>query len=198
LVDGSRDERKAHRAIAQMVEGKKPGCDLGKHIVHVSGIETIEAKRAHGRPLPWESGQRDWFALFKNLVAEEKWERGERDRAATGARRRAYVELPESTERDEKEGHPSVLRKADSQVKAPVMIDTTIPRRSTALTYCQGKDSQFHQSGRRREKFERVCRSPMSSGQRWSWGALTRTSCRRRHLRGSGSAKIAQSGVQYC
>ncbi len=98
--------------------------------------------------------------LFKNLVAEEKWEEASeiaRRQVRNGAQ---IVDVClQSTDRDELSDAPHFYEKLIRKIKAPVMIDTTDPRAvELALTYCQGKsiiNSVNLEDGE--EKFERVC-----------------------------------------
>ena len=68
--------------------------------------------------------------LFKNMIAEEKWEEAT-EIARWQIRNGAHVVdvCLQSTDRDEIERYPAVLRKADPKIKAPIMIDTTDPKR---------------------------------------------------------------------
>jgi 5-methyltetrahydrofolate--homocysteine methyltransferase len=97
--------------------------------------------------------------LFKNLVAEEKWEEASEiaRRQVRGGAQVVDVCL-QSTERDEKKDIPLFYEKLIRKIKAPVMVDTTDPMAvAQALTYCQGKaiiNSINLEDGE--EKFERV------------------------------------------
>jgi len=148
------------RAIAQMVEGKKPRVRPAEaHRAVYSGIETIEAEDSTRPLLVGERTNVIGSRLFKNLVSEEKWEEASEiaRRQVRGGAHIVDVCL-QSTERDEKKDIPPFYEKLIRKVKAPVMIDTTDPTAiELALTYCQGKaiinsinleDSE--------EKFERV------------------------------------------
>src|SRR5208337_4653161 len=98
--------------------------------------------------------------LFKNLIAEERWEE-----AVEIARRQvkngAHVidVCLQSTDRDEMADIPHFYEKLIRIIQAPVMIDTTDPKAvELALTYCQGKsiiNSVNLEDGE--EKFELVC-----------------------------------------
>src|SRR5208337_3105939 len=98
--------------------------------------------------------------LFKNLIAEERWEE-----AVEIARRQvkngAHVidVCLQSTDRDEMADIPHFYEKLIRIIQAPVMIDTTDPKAvELALTYCQGKsiiNSVNLEDGE--EKFERLC-----------------------------------------
>jgi 5-methyltetrahydrofolate--homocysteine methyltransferase len=148
------------RAMAQMVDGKKPRVRPGEsHRAVYSGIETIEAEDSTRPLLVGERTNVIGSRLFKNLVAEEKWEEASEiaRRQVKGGAHIVDVCL-QSTERDEKKDIPVFYEKLIRKVKAPVMIDTTDPTAiELALTYCQGKaiiNSINLEDGE--EKFERV------------------------------------------
>jgi 5-methyltetrahydrofolate--homocysteine methyltransferase len=148
------------RAIAQMVEGKKPRVRPAEsHRAVYSGIETIEAEDSTRPLLVGERTNVIGSRLFKNLVAEEKWEEASEiaRRQVKGGAHIVDVCL-QSTERDEKKDIPVFYEKLIRKVKAPVMIDTTDASAiELALTYCQGKaiiNSINLEDGE--EKFERV------------------------------------------
>jgi 5-methyltetrahydrofolate--homocysteine methyltransferase len=148
------------RTIAQMVEGKKPRQrPVEAHRAIYSGIETIEAEDSTRPLLVGERTNVIGSRLFKNLVAEEKWEEASEiaRRQVRGGAHIVDVCL-QSTERDEKKDIPFFYEKLIRKIKAPVMIDTTDPTAvAQALTYCQGKaiiNSINLEDGE--EKFERV------------------------------------------
>ena len=98
--------------------------------------------------------------LFKNMVAEEKWEEAT-EIARWQVRNGAHIVdvCLQSTDRDEIRDIPPFYEKLIRKIKAPVMIDTTDPKAvELALTYCQGKsiiNSINLEDGE--EKFERIC-----------------------------------------
>jgi 5-methyltetrahydrofolate--homocysteine methyltransferase len=148
------------RAIAQMVQAKKPRVRPSEsHRAVYSGIETIEAEDSTRPLLVGERTNVIGSRLFKNLVAEEKWEEASEiaRRQVKGGAHIVDVCL-QSTERDEKKDIPPFYEKLIRKVKAPVMIDTTDATAiELALTYCQGKaiiNSINLEDGE--EKFERV------------------------------------------
>ena len=148
------------RAIAQMTEGKKPRVrPTDAHRAVYSGIETIEAEESTRPLLVGERTNVIGSRLFKNLVAEEKWEEASEiaRRQVKGGAHVVDVCL-QSTDRDEKRDIPPFYEKLIRKVKAPVMIDTTDATAiELALTYCQGKailNSINLEDGE--EKFERV------------------------------------------
>lgn len=148
------------RAIAQMVEGKQPRQRPAEaHRAVYSGIDTIEAEESTRPLLVGERTNVIGSRLFKNLVAEEKWEEASEiaRRQVRGGAHIVDVCL-QSTDRDEKKDIPLFYEKLIRKVKTPVMIDTTDPTAiELALTYCQGKsiiNSINLEDGE--EKFERV------------------------------------------
>jgi 5-methyltetrahydrofolate--homocysteine methyltransferase len=161
LVGGCCGTTEQHiRAIAQMAEGKKPRVRPAEaHRAIYSGIETIEAEDSTRPLLVGERTNVIGSRLFKNLVAEEKWEEAS-EIARRQVRRGAQVVdvCLQSTERDEKKDIPLFYEKLIRKIKAPVMVDTTDPMAvAQALTYCQGKaiiNSINLEDGE--EKFERV------------------------------------------
>ncbi len=147
-------------AIAQMVEGKKPrALPKESHRAVYSGIETVEADDSTRPLLVGERTNVIGSRLFKNLVAEEKWEEASEiaRRQVKGGAHIVDVCL-QSTERDEKKDIPVFYEKLIQKVKAPVMVDTTDATAiELALTYCQGKaiiNSINLEDGE--EKFEKV------------------------------------------
>jgi len=161
LVGGCCGTNEKHiRAIAQMVEGKKPRRRPEEaHRAVYSGIETIEAEDSTRPLLVGERTNVIGSRLFKNLVADEKWEEASEiaRRQVRGGAHIVDVCL-QSTERDEKKDIPPFYEKLIRKVKVPMMIDTTDPAAvELALTYCQGKaiiNSINLEDGE--EKFERV------------------------------------------
>src|SRR6516225_9113406 len=143
LVGGCCGTTEQHiRAIAQMAHGKKPRQRPAEtHRAIYTGIEAIEAEESTRPLLVGERTNVIGSRLFKNLVAEEKW-----DEATEIARRQVrggaqVVDVClQSTERDEKKDIPPFYEKLIRKVKPPIMIDTTDPVAiELALTYCQGK-----------------------------------------------------------
>ena len=148
------------RAIAQMAEGKKPRARPAEaHRAIYSGIEAIEAEDSTRPLLVGERTNVIGSRLFKNLIAEEKWEEASEiaRRQVRGGAQVVDVCL-QSTERDEQKDIPTFYEKLIRKIKAPVMIDTTDPAAvALALTYCQGKaiiNSINLEDGE--EKFEKV------------------------------------------
>ncbi len=149
------------RAIAQMVEGKKPRePKQPTHRTYYSGIELVEVEDSNRPLIVGERTNVIGSRLFKNLVAQEKWEEAT-EIARWQIRNGAHVVdvCLQSTDREEQRDIPPFYEKLIQKIKAPVMIDTTDPRSvEVSLTYCQGKsiiNSINLEDGE--EKFERVC-----------------------------------------
>jgi len=161
LVGGCCGTTEKHiRAIAKMVERKKPRVRPAEsHRAVYSGIDTIEAEDSTRPLLVGERTNVIGSRLFKNLVAEEKWEEATEiaRRQVKGGAQVVDVCL-QSTEREEKKDILPFYDKLIRKIKVPVMIDTTDPAAiAMALTYCQGKsiiNSINLEDGE--EKFEKV------------------------------------------
>jgi 5-methyltetrahydrofolate--homocysteine methyltransferase len=149
------------RALAQMAETKRPRPLPGRsHRAYYSGIDLVEADE-NTRPLI--VGERTnviGSRLFKNLVAEEKWEEAS-EIARRQVKNGAHVVdvCLQTSDRDEIGDIPPFYEKLIAKIKAPLMIDTTDPKSvELALTYCQGKsiiNSVNLEDGE--EKFEKIC-----------------------------------------
>ena len=162
LVGGCCGTTDAHiRAIAQMIEGKKPrAVQPRQHRAYYSGIEPVEAEDSNRPLIVGERTNVIGSRAFKKLIAEEKWEQAAeiaRQQVKNGAH--VIDVCLQSTDRDEIKDIPPFYERLIRLVKAPIMIDTTDPRAiEAALTYCQGKsliNSINLEDGE--EKFERVC-----------------------------------------
>ncbi|MBM3728588.1 MAG: methionine synthase [Acidobacteria bacterium] len=162
LVGGCCGTTPAHiAAIARMVDGKKPRAVPGvSGRVYYSGIEVVEADETNRPLLVGERTNVIGSRLFKNLVADEKWEEATEigRRQVRGGAHIVDVCL-QSSDRDELKDIPPFYEKLIRKIKAPVMIDTTDPAAvELSLTYCQGKaiiNSVNLEDGE--EKFEKMC-----------------------------------------
>jgi 5-methyltetrahydrofolate--homocysteine methyltransferase len=162
IVGGCCGTTDAHiRAIAQMAEGKRARPIPGRaHRAYYTGIDLVEAEDSTRPLIVGERTNIIGSRLFKNLVAEEKWEEATeiaRRQVRNGAQ---IVDVClQSTDRDELGDIEPFYEKLIRKIKAPVMVDTTDPRAlELSLTYCQGKsiiNSINLEDGE--EKFERVC-----------------------------------------
>ncbi|MGA2589207.1 MAG: methionine synthase [Bryobacteraceae bacterium] len=162
LVGGCCGTTAAHiKMVAQMAEGKKPrAVTPPSHRAYYSGIELVEAEDSNRPLIVGERTNVIGSRLFKNMVAQEKWEEAT-EIARWQVKNGAHIVdvCLQSTDRDEIQDIPAFYEKLIRKIKAPVMIDTTDPRAiELALTYCQGKsiiNSINLEDGE--EKFERVC-----------------------------------------
>jgi 5-methyltetrahydrofolate--homocysteine methyltransferase len=149
------------RAIAQMVEKKQPRpLPSPRSRALYSGIEVVEADDATRPLIVGERTNVIGSRLFKQLVAEEKWEEAS-EIARRQVRNGAHIVdvCLQSSDRDEIKDIPPFYEKLIRKVKAPVMIDTTDPAAvELSLTYCQGKsiiNSINLEDGE--EKFAKIC-----------------------------------------
>jgi 5-methyltetrahydrofolate--homocysteine methyltransferase len=162
IVGGCCGTTDAHiAAIARMAEGRRPRPVPGpSHRAYYSGIELVEAEESNRPLIVGERTNVIGSRLFKNLVAEEKWEEAT-EIARWQVKNGAHIVdvCLQSTDRDEMADIPPFYDKLMRKIKTPVMIDTTDARAvELALTYCQGKsiiNSINLEDGE--EKFERVC-----------------------------------------
>ncbi len=162
MVGGCCGTTPAHiKAIADMAEGRPPRRLRDRlQKSYYSGIELVEADEANRPLIVGERTNVIGSRLFKNMVAEEKWEEAT-EIARRQVRNGAHVidVCLQSTDRDELKDIGPFYEKLIRKVKAPVMIDTTDARGiELALTYCQGKsiiNSVNLEDGE--EKFEKIC-----------------------------------------
>ncbi len=162
LVGGCCGTTPAHiRAIAQLVEGRPPRVVPPRsRRSFYSGIDLVEAEDTVRPLLVGERTNVIGSRLFKNLIAEEKWDEAT-DIARRQVRNGAHLidVCLQSTDRDEVQDIPPFYEKLIRKIKAPLVIDTTDPHTvELALTYCEGKsiiNSINLEDGE--EKFERVC-----------------------------------------
>jgi 5-methyltetrahydrofolate--homocysteine methyltransferase len=162
IVGGCCGTTPAHiRTIAQMAQGKRPrALPENKHRAYYSGIELIEAEESSRPLIVGERTNVIGSRLFKNMVAEEKWEEAT-EIARWQVKNGAHIVdvCLQSTDRDEFQDIPPFYTKLVRKIKAPIMIDTTDPKAvEDALQWCQGKsiiNSVNLEDGE--EKFERVC-----------------------------------------
>jgi 5-methyltetrahydrofolate--homocysteine methyltransferase len=149
------------QAIAQMVEGKRPRViPERQRRAYYSGIEMVEAEESNRPLIVGERTNVIGSRLFKQLIAEEKWEEAT-EIARRQVRNGAHIidVCLQSSERDEMRDIPPFYEQLIRKAKAPLMIDTTDPKAiELTLTYCQGKsiiNSINLEDGE--EKFERMC-----------------------------------------
>jgi len=162
IVGGCCGTTDAHiQAIAQMAERKRPRrLQARAPRSYYSGIDLVEADPASGTLIVGERTNVIGSRLFKNMVAEEKWDEAT-EIARWQVKNGAHIidVCLQSSDRDELQDVPPFYENLMRKIKAPVMIDTTDAKAiELALTYCQGKsiiNSINLEDGE--EKFERVC-----------------------------------------
>ena len=169
VVGGCCGTTPAHiQAIAKMVEGKRPRVrPSSKHRSYYSGIDLVEAEDSNRPLLVGERTNVIGSRLFKNMVADEKWEEAS-EIARRQVRNGAHIVdvCLQSSDREEITDIPLFYEKLIQKIKAPIMVDTTDPKAvELSLTYCQGKaiiNSVNLEDGE--EKFERMCPVARSYG----------------------------------
>ena len=156
------------RAIAQMAEGKKPRpLKPSAHRAYYSNKELVEAEESNRPLIVGERTNVIGSRLFKNMIAEEKWEEAT-EIARWQIRNGAHIVdvCLQSSDRDEINDIPRFYEKLIRKIKAPIMIDTTDPKSvALSLSYCQGKsiiNSINLEDGE--EKFELICPLAKSYG----------------------------------
>jgi 5-methyltetrahydrofolate--homocysteine methyltransferase len=149
------------RAIAQTAEGRKPHVvNPPSHRAYYSGIDLVEAEDSNRPLIVGERTNVIGSRLFKQMVAEEKWEEAS-EVARWQVRNGAHIidVCLQSSDREELGDIDPFYGKLMPKIKAPVMIDTTDPKAiESALMWCQGKsiiNSVNLEDGE--EKFERIC-----------------------------------------
>jgi 5-methyltetrahydrofolate--homocysteine methyltransferase len=149
------------KAIAQMASGKRPrATPASSHRAFYSNKELVEAEESNRPLIVGERTNVIGSRLFKNLIAEEKWEEAT-EIARWQIKNGAHIVdvCLQTSDRDEVKDIRPFYEKLIRKIKAPIMIDTTDPKGvELALTYCQGKsiiNSINLEDGE--EKFELIC-----------------------------------------
>ena len=149
------------RAIAQMVEGKRPRVTPHAPLkTYFSGIDFVEAEESNRPLLVGERTNVIGSRLFKRMIAEEKFEEAT-EIARRQVRNGAHIVdvCLQSSDREEINDIPAFYDLLIRKIKAPIMIDTTDPKAvELSLTYSQGKaiiNSVNLEDGE--EKFEKIC-----------------------------------------
>jgi 5-methyltetrahydrofolate--homocysteine methyltransferase len=169
LVGGCCGTTPAHiRAISQMTAGKQPrALKRSLHRAYYSNKELVEAEDSSRPLIVGERTNVIGSRLFKNMIAEEKWEEAT-EIARWQIRNGAHIVdvCLQSSDRDEIKDIPHFYEKLIRKIKAPIMIDTTDPKSvELSLSYCQGKsiiNSINLEDGE--EKFELLCPLAKSYG----------------------------------
>jgi 5-methyltetrahydrofolate--homocysteine methyltransferase len=162
IVGGCCGTTPAHiAALARMVRGKQPRqIPPSPHKAWYAGKELVEADDSNRPLIVGERTNVIGSRLFKNLVADEKWEEAS-EIARRQVKNGAHIidVCLQSADRDEIEDIQPFYEKLMPKIKVPVMIDTTDPVAvELALTQCVGKsiiNSINLEDGE--EKFERLC-----------------------------------------
>ena len=162
IVGGCCGTTPAHiRAIADMVKGRRPRqVKAPDHRARYAGVETVEAEDSNRPLIVGERTNVIGSRLFKNLIAEEKWEEAS-EIARLQVKNGAHIVdvCLQSSDRDEAKDIAPFYDKLMPKIRVPVMIDTTDPAAvEQALIFCQGKsiiNSVNLEDGE--EKLERVC-----------------------------------------
>jgi 5-methyltetrahydrofolate--homocysteine methyltransferase len=160
LVGGCCGTTAAHiRALAQMVEGKRPRVPATHHRTLFSGIDFVEASDDQRPLIVGERTNEVGSRKFKRLITEERYEEAAEiaRQQVKGGAQVCDVNL-QNADREELYDVDRFYEKMIRVVKAPIMVDTTDPVAiERALTYCQGKsiiNSINLEDGL--DKFERV------------------------------------------
>jgi len=147
------------RAIAQMVDGKKPRSFRATRKSFYSGIELVEANDDNRPLIVGERTNEVGSRAFKRLISEEKFEEATEIARAQVKNGAHVIDVNlENTDRDELADIDRFYEKVIHKVKVPLMIDSTNAKSvERALTFCQGKsiiNSINFEDGE--EKFHRV------------------------------------------
>jgi 5-methyltetrahydrofolate--homocysteine methyltransferase len=147
------------KALAQMVEGKRPRVPKRHHRTLFSGIDFVEASDDQRPLFVGERTNEVGSRKFKRLINEEKYEEAAEiaRQQVKGGAQICDVNL-QNADRDEQYDVDRFYERLIRVVKTPIMIDTTDSSAiERALTYCQGKsiiNSINLEDGL--DKFERV------------------------------------------
>ena len=193
IVGGCCGTTPAHiKAIAACVESRPPRVPKpSPHRAYYSNKELVEAEDSNRPLIVGERTNVIGSRLFKNLIAEEKWEESS-EIARWQIRNGAHIVdvCLQSSDRDEVNDIPRFYERLIRKIKAPIMIDTTDPKAiEQSLTYCQGKsiiNSINLEDGE--EKFERIC-----PGGEDLWRGAGGGNHRRRQAAGPGFHAGAQT-----
>ena len=140
--------------------GNRAPCQPDSHRAFYSNKDLVEAEESTRPLIVGERTNLIGSRLFKDLVADQKWEEAS-EIARWQIRNGAHIVdvCLQSSDGDESHDIPPFYAKLTRKIKAPIMIDTTDPMAvELALTHCQGKsiiNSINLEDGE--EKFERIC-----------------------------------------
>jgi 5-methyltetrahydrofolate--homocysteine methyltransferase len=201
FVGGCCGTTPAHiRAIADMAAGKCPrAIKPPSHRAYYSNKELVEAEESNRPLIVGERTNVIGSRLFKNLIAEEKWEEAT-EIARWQIRNGAHVVdvCLQSSDRDEMQDITPFYEKLIRKIKAPIMIDTTDPKGvELALTYCQGKsiiNSINLEDGE--EKFELMCPIAKAYGAAVVVGTIDEDKLQAQAFTRERKLAVAQRSVQ--
>jgi 5-methyltetrahydrofolate--homocysteine methyltransferase len=201
FVGGCCGTTPAHiRAIADMAAGKRPrALKPPSHKAYYSNKELVEAEESNRPLIVGERTNVIGSRLFKNLIAEEKWEEAT-EIARWQIRNGAHVVdvCLQSSDRDEMQDIRPFYEKLIRKIKAPIMIDTTDPKGvELALTYCQGKsiiNSINLEDGE--EKFELLCPIAKAYGAAVVVGTIDEDKLQAQAFTRERKLAVAQRSVQ--
>ncbi len=201
FVGGCCGTTPAHiRAIADMAAGKRPrALKPPSHKAYYSNKELVEAEESNRPLIVGERTNVIGSRLFKNMVAEEKWEEAT-EIARWQIRNGAHVVdvCLQSSDRDEMQDIRPFYEKLIRKIKAPIMIDTTDPKGvELALTYCQGKsiiNSINLEDGE--EKFESLCPIAKAYGAAVVVGTIDEDKLQAQAFTRERKLAVAQRSVQ--
>src|SRR5512143_1985190 len=124
-----------------MAESTRPRATrTTSHRAYYTGIELVEAEDSNRPLIVGERTNVIGSRLFKNMVAEEKWEEAT-EIARWQVKNGAHIVdvCLQSTDRDELSDIPPFYEKLIRKIKVPIMVDTTDPKAvELSLSYCQG------------------------------------------------------------
>jgi 5-methyltetrahydrofolate--homocysteine methyltransferase len=201
FVGGCCGTTPAHiRAIADMAAGKRPrAIKPPSHRAYYSNKELVEAEESNRPLIVGERTNVIGSRLFKNLIAEEKWEEAT-EIARWQIRNGAHVVdvCLQSSDRDEMQDIRPFYEKLIRKIKAPIMIDTTDPKGvELALSYCQGKsiiNSINLEDGE--EKFELLCPIAKAYGAAVVVGTIDEDKLQAQAFTRERKLAVAQRSVQ--
>ena len=202
LVGGCCGTTPAHiRAIAQMVEGKKPReIRANSHKAYYSGIELVEADESNRPLIVGERTNVIGSRAFKNLIAEEKWEEATEiaRRQVQQRRARRGCVSADRTDRDEMKDIPPFYEKLIRKLKVADhdRYDRSEGRRTGADLFARQGVDQLDQSGRRRGEVRAIV-----PGRKGLWRGVGRRDDRRRPVQAQAFTRerklaVAQRSVE--
>ena len=202
IVGGCCGTTPAHiKAIAEMVDGKKPRAFRAERKSYYTGIELVEATDDNRPLIVGERTNEVGSRAFKRLITDEKFEEATeiaRAQVKSGAH---IIDINlENTDRDELTDIDRFYEKVIHKVKVPFMIDSTNPKSvERALTYCLGKsiiNSINFEDGE--EKFHKVLPLLKKYGAAVVIGSIDEDKLQAQAITRERKLAIAQRARDYC